>query len=120
MAIRVTIWNEFKHEKRNPVITEIYPQGMHETIAAHLRKSAPDLDICTATLDQPSHGLTDDVINSTDVMTWWGHMAHKEVDDAIVEKVHARVLAGMGLVVLHSAHFSKIFRKLMGTTCDLK
>jgi trehalose utilization protein len=120
MAIRVTLWNEFKHEKRNPVITEIYPQGMHEAIASHLRKSAPDLDIRTATLDQPSHGLTDDVINSTDVMTWWGHMAHKEVDDAIVDKVHARVLAGMGLVVLHSAHMSKIFRKLMGTTCDLK
>ena len=117
---RVTVWNEFKHEKRNPVITEIYPQGMHEAIASHLRKSAADLDIRTATLDEPSHGLSDDVLNTTDVMTWWGHMAHREVDDAIVEKVHARVLAGMGLVVLHSAHMSKIFRKLMGTTCNLK
>src|SRR5687768_18553194 len=90
---RVTIWNEFKHEKRNPVITEIYPQGMHEAIASHLRKSGADRDSRTATLDQPWAGLSDEVLNTTDVVTWWGRIVKKEVDDASVAKVQARLLA---------------------------
>jgi trehalose utilization protein len=119
MPIRVTVWHEFRHEKLNPKVAEIYPQGMHGAIASHLRKSA-DLAVRTATLDEPEHGLGGDVLNSTDVLTWWGHHAHREVKDEIVERVFNRVLSGMGLLVLHSAHFSKIFRKLMGTGCDLK
>jgi trehalose utilization protein len=119
MPIRVTIWHEFRHEKLNPKVAEIYPRGMHETIAAHLRKS-PDLSVRTATLEEPDHGLTQGVLDVTDVLTWWGHHAHREVRDEIVERVYQRVLSGMGLLVLHSAHFSKIFRKLMGTSCDLK
>lgn len=77
-------------------------------------------EVRTATLDEPEHGLTDEVLNSTDVLIWWGHIAHGEVRDDIVEKVYQRVLNGMGLIVLHSGHFSKIFKKLMGTSCDLK
>lgn len=117
--IHVTVWNENRHEQQNEAIAKIYPEGMHGAIAKHLR-TQPDMEVQTATLDEPDHGLTDEVIGSTDVMTWWGHIAHHEVKDGIVDKVHARVLDGMGLVVLHSGHFSKIFRKLMGTTCDLK
>jgi trehalose utilization protein len=119
MAIRVTVWHEYRHEKRSPKVAEIYPRGIHEAIASHLRK-APDLQVRTATLDEPEHGLTDEVLNSTDVMTWWGHMAHAEVKDEIVAKVKTRVLNGMGLIALHSGHFSKIFKSLMGTSCDLK
>jgi len=117
--IRVTVWNEYRHEKKNPKIAELYPQGMHEAIASHLRKQ-PDMEVRTATLDEPEHGLTDEVLADTDVLTWWGHIAHKEVRDDIVDKIHDRVLNGMGLIVLHSGHMSKIFRKLMGTTCNLK
>lgn len=116
--IRVTIWNENRHEKRNPKVTAIYPDGIHGAIKKGLE--AYGFDARTATLDEPEHGLTDDVLNSTDVLVWWGHLAHSEVQDEIVEKVQQRVLAGMGLIVLHSGHFSKIFKKLMGTTCDLK
>ena len=117
--IRVTVWNEFIHEKKNEEIAKLYPDGMHAAIAAHL--TAQDGIIArTATLDEPEHGLTDDVLASTDVMTWWGHVGHGKVADEVVEKVHRRVLEGMGLICLHSAHFSKIFRKLMGTTCQLK
>lgn len=119
MPIRVTVWNEYRHEKKNPKIAEIYPNGMHEAIASHLRKSAA-LQVRTATQDEPEHGLTQAVVDTTDVMIWWGHMAHDGVADAIVERVHKRCIGGMGLVVLHSGHFSKLFRKLMGTTCDLK
>lgn len=120
MATRVTVWNEFRHEKKNAKIAEIYPEGMHEVIAGHLRKVS-GLDVRTATLDESEHGLTESVVKSTDVFVWWGHMHHKEVADAVVDRVHERIIAGgAGIVVLHSGHFSKIFRKLMGTTCNLK
>jgi trehalose utilization protein len=118
MSIRVTVWNENRHERENDKIKRIYPEGIHGAIANYLKQQ--DLDVVTATLDEPEHGLTNDVLHNTDVMIWWGHLAHEEVRDEIVEKVHRRVLEGMGLIVLHSGHHSKIFRKLMGTTCDLK
>lgn len=117
--IRVTVWHEFRHEKKNKDVQKCYPKGMHEAIAEHLREQG-DMDVRTATLDEPSHGLTDEVLANTDVMTWWGHMAHGEVDDKIAEKVKKRVLEGMGLIVLHSGHMSKPFLKLMGTSGALK
>lgn len=115
---RVTVWNEYRHERENPRVGAIYPEGIHSTIAAAL--SAHAMPVRTATLDEPEHGLGEAVLDETDVLVWWGHRAHHEVADAIVERVQQRVLAGMGLVVLHSGHFSKIFRRLMGTSCDLK
>ena len=118
MAIRVTVWNEFRHEKKNEVVRAHYPEGMHKTIAAALGK-ASDLAVRTATLDEPEHGLTQAVVDATDVLIWWGHMAHGEVQDAIVDRVQEAVLKGMGLIVLHSGHYSKIFRRMMGTTCGL-
>jgi trehalose utilization protein len=117
--IRVTVWNEYRHEKKKPAIAEIYPKGMHGAIADYLSKSS-DLKVATATLDEPEHGLTEERVNNTDVMIWWGHVAHEECNDPIVERVFKRVMNGMGLIVLHSGHFSKIFKKLMGTTCNLK
>jgi trehalose utilization protein len=117
--IRVTVWGEFRHEKTNPKVAAIYPAGMHEAIAAHLRKSE-GFRVSTATLDEPEHGLSEERVGNTDVMIWWGHLAHPEVADAVVDRVHQRVLAGMGLIVLHSGHFSKLFKKLMGTCCQLK
>jgi trehalose utilization protein len=115
---RVTVWNEGRHEKSHAKVQEVYPEGMHAVIAAALREKG--LEVRTATLDDPEHGLTDDVLANTDVLFWWGHMAHRDVSDEIVERVYKRVMSGMGLVVLHSGHFSKIFKKLMGTVCDLK
>lgn len=116
--IRVTVWNEGRHELKNPEVARIYPEGIHGALAQGLR--AAGMDVRTATQDQPDHGLTDEVLANTDVMLWWGHLAHQEVSDAIVDKVQQRVLEGMGLIALHSAHFSKIFKRLMGTTCNLK
>jgi len=119
MAIKVTVWNEFRHEKNSEEVKAVYPNGMHTVIAEYLGKDA-DIEVKTATLDEPEHGLTDEVLNNTDVLVWWGHMAHGDVQDEIVEKVKTRVLeGGMGLVVLHSGHFSKIFKALLGTTCAL-
>ncbi|MBA2754163.1 MAG: ThuA domain-containing protein [Chloroflexia bacterium] len=118
-TIRVTVWNEYRHERENEKIAAVYPRGIHGAIAAGLGEDAR-FTVRTATLDEPEHGLTEDVLAETDVLTWWGHKAHGDVDDAIVERVQRRVHEGMGLLVLHSAHFSKIFKRLMGTTCDLK
>jgi trehalose utilization protein len=117
--IRVTVWNEYRHEKESKEIARIYPQGIHAAIARFL-SGQPGIEVRTATLDEPEHGLTDEVLANTDVLIWWGHMAHGEVSDAIVDKVQARILNGMGLIVLHSAHFSKVFRRMMGTSCSLK
>jgi trehalose utilization protein len=117
--IRVTVWNEYRHEKKNEKIAKIYPEGMHGAIAKSLRASG-NFDVRTATLDEPEHGLTQEVLNETDVLTWWGHVAHKEVKDEIVERVRRRVWDGMGLIVLHSGHYSKIFKALMGTECGLR
>lgn len=119
MSIRVTVWNEFRHEQNaDHPASKVYPDGIHAVIAEALNGAG--YDARTATLDEPEHGLTQDVIDSTDVFVWWGHMAHHEVSDETVEKVKERVLAGAGLIVLHSGHFSKIFKSLMGTTCNLK
>ncbi|TLS50937.1 trehalose utilization protein ThuA [Paenibacillus antri] len=111
--VRITIWNEFVHETSNEKVKAIYPRGIHGALAEGLRGEGRTLR--TATLREPEHGLTEEALRDTDVLVWWGHMAHEEVSDAIVDRVHARVLEGMGLIVLHSAHGSKIFRKLMGT-----
>jgi trehalose utilization protein len=115
---RVTVWNEFVHEQEHDAVAEIYPDGIHGAISDALE--ARGFETRTATLQEPEHGLTEDVLDETDVLTWWGHAAHDEVDDEIVERVKERVLDGMGLIVLHSGHYSKIFGELMGTTCSLK
>ena len=117
--VRVTVWNEGRHEKKSPAIAAIYPRGIHGAIAEFLN-TQPDIAVRTATLDEDEQGLDEPSLAATDVMTWWGHMAHGEVRDDLVERVHRRVLEGMGLIVLHSGHFSKIFKALMGTTCQLK
>jgi len=117
-AVRVTVWNEFRHERQSREIAAVYPEGIHGAIAAGLR-AAGGFSVSTATLDEPEHGLGERRLSETDVLIWWGHVAHAEVDDRVVERVHQRVLAGMGLIVLHSGHFSKIFKRLMGTNCSL-
>ena len=119
--LRVTVWHEYRHELKHESVSSVYPAGMHivmaDAISEHL---GAQVQVRTATLDEPEHGLTDEVLANTDVMTWWGHMAHGDVSDAIVQKVANRVLEGMGIIFLHSAHYSKPFRKLMGTGCGLK
>jgi trehalose utilization protein len=117
--IRVTVWNENVHEKTHEAVAKMYPEGIHGQVSKFL-SAQPDMAVRTATLEQPEHGLTDEVLANTDVLIWWGHMAHNRVEDRIVDKVQARILEGMGLIVLHSGHFSKIFRRMMGTTCNLK
>jgi trehalose utilization protein len=116
---RVTIWNEFIHERRDAAVRAIYPDGIHRAVADGIAPLG-DLRIRTATLEEPEHGLTDAVLADTDVLVWWGHVAHRQVSDEVVDRVQSAVLTGMGLVVLHSGHESRIFQRLMGTSCSLR
>lgn len=117
----VIVWGEAQHEKLDSRVADIYPNGMHNSIRVGIETNLGDTAVVTtATLDDLEHGLTEEKLRTTDVLVWWGHMAHDKVADAIVERVHRHVLEGMGLIVLHSGHWSKIFVKLMGTTCSLR
>jgi trehalose utilization protein len=119
VTIRTLVWGENIHERENPDVGRLYPDGMHNTIASALRED-PGIAADTATLQEPDHGLPEARLDLVDVLFWWGHRAHGEVADAVVERVQSRVWQGMGLVVLHSGHFSKIFKRLMGTPCSLR
>ena len=116
--IRVTVWNEYRHEKAHEAVRKVYPDGLHAPIVSHLNQQE-GIAARAATLDEPEHGLTQSVLAATDVLIWWGHMAHGEVKDEIVARIQKRILDGMGLIVLHSGHMCKIMRTMMGTTCLL-
>ena len=74
--IRVTVWNEFRHEQQHEAVRAVYPEGIHRVIGEHLRSEAP-VEITYATLDQDAdHGLSQAVLDNTDVLIWWGHIAH--------------------------------------------
>jgi trehalose utilization protein len=119
--VHVTVWGENVHEQTEDDVRARYPHGMHAAIADGIAGLLGDaVRVATATLQEPEHGLTQAVLDDTDVLTWWGHAAHDQVDDAVVQRVHDAVLGGMGLVALHSAHYSKIFRRLLGTSCSLR
>ncbi len=118
--INILIWNEYYHETHNDYVRKIYPEGIHGQLKKKL-EGEKDFNISTATLDEePDHGLTQEVLDGTDVLIWWGHVKHEDVKDEVVERVHRRILSGMGFIGLHSTHLSKVFRRLMGTRCTLR
>lgn len=116
--INVTVWNEHVQDKEEKILA-VYPKGMNGCIADFLSVN-DDISVTCADLDMPECGLGDEVLENTDVLIWWGHCAHEKVPDELVEKIHDRILRGMGLIVLHSGHYSKIFRRTLGTTCSLR
>ena len=115
--IKVTVYNEFRHEKESESIRAVYPAGIHGAIKAGIEDE--EILVRTVTLDDPECGLTQEVLDDTDVLIWWGHMAHHEVPDAVAQRVRDAVHSGMGAIFLHSGHHSKPFRLLMGTPCNL-
>lgn len=119
-GIRVTVWNEGLHEKELPQCREIYPDGMGRVIGAYLEKQPGIASVHCSELSDPDQGLSDDILEHTDVMTWWGHKAHDQVTDENARRVQKRVQQGMGLIAMHSGHMSKPFMLLMGTACNLK
>ncbi|WP_026669338.1 ThuA domain-containing protein [Butyrivibrio sp. AE3006] len=117
--IRVTIWNEYKHEQELDVVKKVYPDGIHGCIKAFLSKE-DDFEVRTATFIDEEHGLTEEVLDNTDVLIYWSHALQDEFSDEVADRIKRHVLSGMGLIALHSAHYSKMLRLLMGTTMTLK
>ena len=122
--IHVTVWNENVHERQEGIrdaMKPYHPDGIHGTVADIVKELGPDaVEVRTAVLDQPEQGLPQSLLEETDVLIWWGHAAHDAVSDELVDRIQKRILQGMGLIVLHSGHYSKIFRRMMGTSCDLR
>jgi hypothetical protein len=84
--LRVPVGGENLHEQRQkPGVVLNYPRGMHTTIAEGIKQLLGELALVhTATFDQPEHGLTEDVLTTTDVLTWWGHVGHALVDTPLL------------------------------------
>lgn len=116
--LNITIYNEFKHERESESVAAIYPNGIHGLLAEFIGNNI-ECNIKTFTVDDVNEGLTDEVLDNTDVLLWWGHMAHDLVDDEVAVRVRNHVHEGMGAIFLHSGHHSKPFKLLMGTTCNL-
>lgn len=120
--MRVVVWDEKLHEKEERV-REVYPNGIAAEIAGGIKKeltSANDCEIVCLNSDIEEFGFTEETLNETDVLVFWAHRSHDVFPDEIVERICNRVMKGMGLIVLHSAHLSKVFKRLMGTSCTLK
>ncbi len=117
MSIRVTVWNENRVKPTTQKMYEIYPGGLHMALAELFE--AEGYAVHTATLDQPEHGLSEAVLEATDVLVYWAHLAHDELSDEVAERICRHVNNGMGYIPLHSAHLAKPFRQLMGTSCTL-
>jgi len=117
-TIRVTAWSEFRQERDSEDVKKIYPDGMNGALAAHLN-TQQGIEAQTAILDDPDQGLSEQSLENTDVLLWWAHVAHHELKEETINRVQQRVLSGMGLIVLHSAHWSRIFMRLMGTNCSV-
>ncbi len=116
--IRVTVWNEYEHERRIPEIAKIYPEGIHGTLKKCF-SAEEDMTVKCATLDEPEQGLPEELLSDTDVLVWWSHVRQDDVTEETVQRVVKHVHSGMGFIALHSAHFSPVFRRLMGTPCTL-
>lgn len=99
---------------------EVYPNDINSAIADGLKPlEAEGWKIVKAGLGDPDQGISDELLNRTDVLVWWGHKKHGEVSNDLVAKIDARVREGrMGFISTHSSHFAKPYRKLMGTPCS--
>jgi trehalose utilization protein len=118
--VRITVWNEYYQEPKDPRVSAVYPDGIHRVLAEGFEAQfGSEAEVRTAVLADPEHGLTERVLAETDVLVWWAHLKHGEVSDEIVERIRLRVLGGMGLLILHSAIESKIAQALLGTTCRM-
>lgn len=114
--IKVLIFNEFIHERVDDKAMEIYPDGIHNCIKSQIEDD--EIVVDTVTLDDIDT-ITEDRLSNTDVLIWWGHRAHDKVPDEVAKAVKSAVNSGMGFIALHSAHHSKPFKEILGTTCNL-
>ena len=118
--VKITIYNEYRHEQEDEAIRAVYPEGIHGCLSKFLNQNEEIEVRHIATFDMPEHGLCENVLHDTDVLVFWSHMLQEEFSDEVARRVQKHVQAGMGLVALHSAHYSKVLRFLLGTTMTLR
>ncbi len=141
--IKVTVWNEYVQEQMDVKAGELFPGddaakfreefiqrakeikaihngAIHNTLKALLEEDEEIEVRHIATLEMEECGLTKDVLDDTDVLVWWAHVAHDRVPDEIAERVRDYVLRGMGFIALHSAHPSKPMQRILGTSGSLQ
>ncbi|GHU58187.1 trehalose utilization protein ThuA [Spirochaetia bacterium] len=114
-TIRVTVWNEYMEDQKRKEIADVYPKGLHQAIAGFLNKDT-EIAAKVSIITDPEQGLSEQLLDNTDVLIWWGHVHHHEVADELVQRVVTQVHRGMGIIFLHSAHMSKPFTALLGTS----
>ena len=114
--MRITIYNEGVHEKIDERVSRVYPEGIHGQLKSFLEDE--NTSVRCFTLDTVNE-ITEEVLNDTDVMLWWGHMRHDDVPFEVAWRVREAVNKGMGIIFLHSGHHSRPFKLLMGTSCNL-
>ncbi|MDR0697503.1 MAG: ThuA domain-containing protein [Christensenellaceae bacterium] len=118
--MNVTIWNEYHPSSKSGRVYKTYPDGIHVALNQIFEGNEELYNVTLVTQDEPENGLTDLVLNGTDVLIWWGHIWQDNVLSSVADKVCKRVLDGMGAIFLNSAYGSKPFVKLMGTSCKAK
>jgi trehalose utilization protein len=110
----VVVWSEGTAPK------SVYPNDINGAVAEGL-KDLSGWEVVKAGLSDPDQGLPDKLLQRADVLIWWGHQKHGDVKDELVDKIVKRVKEdGMGFIALHSSHFAKPNKKLMGTACSWK
>ena len=114
--INVVVWNEHMQDASEEAVKKVYPDGMNAALKKGITAGNDLFEVTEATQDMPENGLPEELLAKTDVLIWWAHCGHHLVDDAVVARVIRHVQAGMGFIALHSAHYSKPFTRLLGTT----
>lgn len=125
--MNITVFNENidelgldpKRADKTAALLEVHPNGIHNTLK-DLFDEMDDVNVRTATQDQEECGLSKEVLDNTDVLVFWAHRGHDDFPDEIAENIHQRVISGMGLILLHSAHHSKVLKRTLGTSGDLR
>jgi len=115
--VRVLVWDE------NPphAPKDLYPKSINGAIADALNKIGDgQIAATTASLDDAGQGISEDALQNTDVLLWWGHARHGEVSDETAERVRRAVWEnGLGFIPLHSGHYSKPFKAVLECTGHL-
>lgn len=106
--VRVVVWDE-----QQPQQKEVYDNFLGNAIAKYL-KGRSGLAVQSVKLGDPEQGLSADVLGACDVLVWWGHVRQAEIKPETGKKLVERIKAGtLGLLALHSAHWSTPFVEAM-------
>lgn len=107
-TINVVVWDE-----QQPAQKEAYDDFLGNEIASYLEKQS-GISVRTVNLASPEKGIADNVLNSCDVLIWWGHVRQFEITPEQGKAIVKRIKSGqLDLIALHSAHWATPFVEAM-------